>query len=153
MDDSGNILVRRYSKSNIFVKGTGNSSNEDTSIGSEILKSPNQCLELEKVMKVSFISYFKDACTVICRIFHQVFDMKKFQSNVNRELSRSYPDRRRLETQCMSAIAFVKSENDLIDCPIWVMIVNVVAMDMLKSKLPQGMCLCVCVCCLPVYSN
>lgn len=69
--------------------------------------------------------------------------MKKFQSNVNRELSRSYPDRRRLETQCMSAIAFVKSENDLIDCPIWVMIVNVVAMDMLKSKLPQGMCDCV----------
>ncbi|CAO1407314.1 unnamed protein product [Diamesa serratosioi] len=117
MDDSGNILVRRYSKSNIYVKGTGNSSNQDTSIGSEILKAPNQCLELEKVMKV--------------------FDMKKFQSNVNRELSRSYPDRRRLETQCMSAIAFVKSENDLIDCPIWVMIVNVVAMDMLKSKLPQ----------------
>lgn len=70
--------------------------------------------------------------------------MKKFQSNVNRELSRSYPDRRRLETQCMSAIAFVKSENDLIDCPIWVMIVNVVAMDMLKSKLPQGMFVCLC---------
>lgn len=69
MDDSGNILVRRYSKSNIFVKGTGNSSNEDTSIGSEILKSPNQCLELEKVMKVSFISYVKDACTVIAEFF------------------------------------------------------------------------------------
>lgn len=147
MDDSGNILVRRYSKSNIYVKGTGNSSNEDTSIGSEILKSPNQCLELEKVMKVSFLSYFKDACFLIVVAFFcsQVFDMKKFQSNVNRELSRSYPDRRRLETQCMSAIAFVKSENDLIDCPIWVMIVNVVAMDMLKSKLPKGMFVCMCV--------
>lgn len=70
MDDSGNILVRRYSKSNIYVKGTGNSSNEDTSIGSEILKSPNQCLELEKVMKVCIISFlFHDACTLNCRIF------------------------------------------------------------------------------------
>lgn len=64
--------------------------------------------------------------------------MKKFQSNVNRELGRSYPDRRRLEMQCLSALAFGKSENDIIDCPVWVLIINVVAMDMLKSKLPSG---------------
>lgn len=64
--------------------------------------------------------------------------MKKFQSNINRELSRAYPDRRRLETQCLSALVFVQTENDLIDCPIWVLIINVVAMDMLKSKLPPG---------------
>ncbi|GBP68068.1 hypothetical protein EVAR_45355_1 [Eumeta japonica] len=68
----------------------------------------------------------------------QLFDMKKFQSNVNRELRRSYPDRRRLETQCLSAVAFVKNEADLLECPIWVLIINVVAMDMLKSKLPPG---------------
>lgn len=68
----------------------------------------------------------------------QLFDMKKFQSNVNRELRRSYPDRRRLETQCLSAISFVKTDSDLLDCPIWVLIINVVAMDMLKSKLPPG---------------
>lgn len=66
----------------------------------------------------------------------QLFDMKKFQSNVSRELRRAYPDRRRLETQCLSLVAFVKAENDILDCPIWVLIVNVVAMDMLKSKLP-----------------
>lgn len=52
MDDNGNILARRYSKSNIFVKGAGNTLNEETAIGSEVLKSPSQCLELEKVMKV-----------------------------------------------------------------------------------------------------
>jgi hypothetical protein len=64
--------------------------------------------------------------------------MKKFQSNVNRELSRAYPDRRRLEMQCLSALSFVKPESDILDCPIWILIVNVVAMDMLKSKLPPG---------------
>jgi hypothetical protein len=68
----------------------------------------------------------------------QLFDMKKFQQNVNRELRRAYPDRRRLECQCLSAVAFVKSESDLLDCPIWVLIINIVAMDMLKSKLPPG---------------
>lgn len=51
MDESGNILVRRYSKSGVFVKGTGNVG-EETAIGSEILKSPNWSLEPEKVMKV-----------------------------------------------------------------------------------------------------
>lgn len=68
----------------------------------------------------------------------QLFDMKKFQSNVNREWRCAYPDRRRLECQCLSAIAFVKSESELLECPIWVLIINVVAMDMLKSKFPPG---------------
>jgi hypothetical protein len=68
----------------------------------------------------------------------QLFDMKKFQANVSRELRRAYPDRRRLECQCISNIAFVKGEQDVLDCPVWVMIINVVAMDMLKAKLPPG---------------
>lgn len=68
----------------------------------------------------------------------QLFDMKKFQQNVSRELRRAYPDRRRLECQCLSAVAFVRAEPDLLDCPIWVLVINVVAMDMLKSKLPPG---------------
>ncbi|XP_073845557.1 expansion [Musca autumnalis] len=116
MDDAGNILIRRYAKSNVYIKSTASSPNEETSIGADILKLPNQALESEKIVKL--------------------FDMKKFQSNVNRELRRAYPDRRRLETQCLSAVAFVKSESDILECPIWVLIVNVVAMDMLKSKLP-----------------
>ncbi|KXJ79709.1 hypothetical protein RP20_CCG028421 [Aedes albopictus] len=116
MDDAGNILIRRYSKSNVYVKSTASQPNEETAIGADILKLPGQAIESEKIVKL--------------------FDMKKFQSNVNRELRRAYPDRRRLETQCLSAIAFVKSESDILDCPIWVLIINVVAMDMLKSKLP-----------------
>lgn len=55
MDDAGNILVRRYSKSNVYVKSTAISPNEETAIGSEVLKSPNQSLEHDKVMKVSEI--------------------------------------------------------------------------------------------------
>lgn len=62
--------------------------------------------------------------------------MKKFQQNVSRELKRPYPDRRKLEMQCITAIAFVKNDMELLNCPCWVMIVNIVAMDMLKSKMP-----------------
>ncbi|VVC95210.1 unnamed protein product [Leptidea sinapis] len=79
MDDAGNILIRRYSKSSVFVKSTAATSSEETAIGQDL------------------------------------FDMKKFQSNVNRELRRAYPDRKRLETQCLSAVAFVKSDADLLE--------------------------------------
>lgn len=55
MDEAGNILVRRYSKSNVYVKSTASSANEETAIGSEVLKSPNQSIEFDKVVKVSFL--------------------------------------------------------------------------------------------------
>ena len=34
----------------------------------------------------------------------KLFDMRKFQQNVNRELKRAYPDRRKLEAQCISGL-------------------------------------------------
>jgi hypothetical protein len=55
---------------------------------------------------------------------------------VNRELKRSRPDRKRLECQCVSAVAFVKNEPELLDSPIWIMLINVVALEMLKAKMP-----------------
>ncbi|KPM08115.1 hypothetical protein QR98_0066290 [Sarcoptes scabiei] len=62
--------------------------------------------------------------------------MKRFQQNMNRELRRAYPDRRKLENQCICCVGFVKDSNDLLDLPVWIMIINIVAMDMLKSKMP-----------------
>lgn len=51
MDDAGNILVRRYAKSNVFIKSTSSSA-EESAIGSDVMKMPNQSLEIEKVYKV-----------------------------------------------------------------------------------------------------
>lgn len=116
MDDSGNILVKRIAKSNVYVKNTA----EENAIANEILKLPGGGLEPEKPVKL--------------------FDMKKFQQNVSRELKRAYPDRKKLECQCISAVAFVKNESDVLESPCWIMLINVVAMDMLKSKIPPGNC-------------
>lgn len=68
--------------------------------------------------------------------FLQLFDMKKFTTNVSRELRRAYPDRRKLEIECVTAVAFVKHESELLNCPCWIMIINLVAMDMLKARIP-----------------
>ena len=75
MDDSGNILVKRVSKGNIYVKNTA----EETAVSNDILKLPNGLLDMDKPFKL--------------------FDMKKFQQNVNREMKRQFPERNKLETQ------------------------------------------------------
>lgn len=116
MDENGNILIKRLSRSNVFIRHT--TLDEESAISSEVLKLPHGALEANKAFTL--------------------FDMKKFQQNVSNELKRSYPNRRRLENQCLSAIAFVKNESDTLKCPIWMLVINMVAIDMLKSQIPIG---------------
>lgn len=113
MDDSGNILVKRSSATNIYVKNTA----EETAVSNDILKLPNGLLAMDKPFKL--------------------FDMKKFQQNVNREMKRQKPERNKLETQCISTIAFVKNEGEVLDSPIWIMLINIVALEMLGAKMPK----------------
>ena len=75
MGQTGDILVKRVGRGNIFVKNIL----EETAVSNEILKLPNGMLDLDRALKL--------------------FDMKKFQENLNRELKRPYPDRRKIETQ------------------------------------------------------
>ena len=70
MDDMGNILIKRLAKSQVYAKNTL----EESALSNDIIKLTNGLLEFEKPFKL--------------------FDMKKFQQNVNRELKRQYPDRR-----------------------------------------------------------
>merc|ERR1711936_161473 len=112
MDDMGNILIKRLSKSPVYAKNTS----EENALSNEIIKLQNGLLDYEKPFKL--------------------FDMKKFQQNVNREIKRQYPDRRKLESQCISLVSFGTSSSDILDCPIWILIINVVAMEMLRTKIP-----------------
>ncbi|XP_017147378.1 uncharacterized protein LOC108159014 [Drosophila miranda] len=114
MDEIGNIFIKRYGKSNIFVNNSS-SGNEETVIGGDIMQMPQMSLSGGTSAKL--------------------FDMKKFQTNINREFARTYPERGRLERQCLSAVSLVKSNNNLINTPVWILVVNVVAMDMLRSRL------------------
>lgn len=51
MDGAGNILIKRVSKCNVYIKSTGQ--DDENAIGSEILKLPGCALEPEKPAKVS----------------------------------------------------------------------------------------------------
>lgn len=55
MDDGGNILVRRYSRSNVYVKTTTpNGVHDDSVLGNEVLKSANNSIDYDKIVKVRF---------------------------------------------------------------------------------------------------
>ena len=71
MDESGNILLKRLSSSQVFVKNPP----EDSAVSNDVMKLPQGLVDIEKPFRV--------------------FDMRKFQQNVNRELRRTNPDRLR----------------------------------------------------------
>lgn len=112
MDDMGNIVIKRMSNCEVFIRGWDR---ENNSLSQEIVDLSGE-LEFDKSVKL--------------------FDMKKFQACIARELRSAYPDRRKLENQCICAIAFVKDSNDLLDLCSWVLLINIVALDLLKSRFP-----------------
>lgn len=114
MDDIGNILIKRYGKSNVYVQHTS-MANEETVIGADVMQMPHMALSVGTSAKL--------------------FDMRKYTTNINREFARPYPESKRLERQCLSAVSLVKSDNNLINSPLWILVINVVAMDMLKNRL------------------
>lgn len=68
-----------------------------------------------------------------------LFDMCKFEMAMMNELKSAYPDRCRLEQQCIVIIGFVRNHSDsILDMPCYIMLINIVALDMLKSKLNPG---------------
>jgi hypothetical protein len=113
MDELGNIIIKRMSNCDVYVRGWDKESN---SVSQEIISLSGE-LGFEKSVKL--------------------FDMKKFQSGIGKELRSAYPDRRRLENQCICAIALVKDSADILDLPSWVLLVNIVALDLLKSRFPN----------------
>jgi hypothetical protein len=112
MDDMGNIIIKRMSNCDVLIRGWDSESN---SLSKDIIELGGE-LEFEKSVKL--------------------FDMKKFQSGIARELLSAYPDRRKLENQCICAIAFVKDAPELLELCSWVMLINIVALDLLKSRFP-----------------
>lgn len=91
-----------------------------------------------------------------------LFDMTKFQANISRELENYSPsmsssssanqnsklnnkrgkqqiDIKKLQRQCFTIIALVSntSSNNLFELPIWLIVINIVAVQMLHEQLPK----------------
>ena len=61
-------------------------------------------------------------------------DMGKFQHIMNEELKKVMPDWNWLRQHAISSISFVESRNASLKQPVWLMVINIVALDLLRTK-------------------
>ncbi|RWS30022.1 uncharacterized protein B4U80_11094 [Leptotrombidium deliense] len=116
MDEEGNILAKRFDKCTVIVKEWH----------CELLEPFSNCISEDVIATKGKLESEKSL---------KIFDMQKFQRNIAHEMKDAYPDRRKLERQCITAVAFAKNASELLEVPCWVMIINIVALEVLKSKL------------------
>lgn len=112
IDEMGSIIIKRLSTADIMIRGYDR---ECCALGKDIIET-NGNLPAEQSVKL--------------------FDIKKFQQNITKELRNNYPNRQKLEAQCIIVIGFVKDADNILEMPVWCMLINIVALDMLKSRLP-----------------
>eukprot|EP00092_Neocalanus_flemingeri_P107170 GFUD01137550.1.p2 GENE.GFUD01137550.1~~GFUD01137550.1.p2 ORF type:complete len:184 (+),score=76.90 GFUD01137550.1:36-554(+) len=65
----------------------------------------------------------------------KLFDMGKFQHTISREMRRDKPDWGKVRQQAISSLAFVQGCPEVLDQPVWIMVINIVALDLLRSRL------------------
>lgn len=120
-DQDGNVLVRAVENRPVYVKEWHQA----------LLEPQQSCISDELI---------KSRGRVACGKTYKLFEMKKFLANVSCEMLNAYPDRRKLATQCISVIAFSKSRSscELLQQPVWIMVINIVALEMLKSDTALG---------------
>ena len=67
-------------------------------------------------------------------VYSTLFDMSTFIGHISRESRKDRPDIIGLERECISVIGF-GVDGDVLNMPVWCMLINVVALDMLKTRL------------------
>lgn len=127
---AGNILIKRMGKQNVYVKLWQTCADANGQKDSNNNRGDNHCVSDEIVKHYGVLQIEKSV---------KLFDMDKFLANVSKELKNSYPNRRQLESQCVSCVAFVQDCHNVLELPIWLMIINIVALDLLKMKLPVAL--------------
>uniref|UniRef100_A0AC34QII6 MH2 domain-containing protein n=1 Tax=Panagrolaimus sp. JU765 TaxID=591449 RepID=A0AC34QII6_9BILA len=134
MDNQGNIKAMARGSTPIFVQGWKDSKSH--CISDKVIKCHG------KLMNKSATSALSDEDRVV-----KIFDMRRFKQCVERDPYESENDAKNLLLKTCVRIALVKDGGpaDPMKTPCWFMIINLVALDMLKTKLPS-------VCTSPVLS-
>lgn len=125
MVGTGNHNHRILSSSSLMNGGVGTPS---SSSGGSSMDSPNDSAICDEVLSIN-------GRLELDKIY-VMFDIKKFQANINQELCRPYPDRRKLEQQCFSIVGLTRDSEDILNLPCWLMVINIVAIEMLNERLP-----------------
>ncbi|CAJ0917992.1 unnamed protein product, partial [Mesorhabditis belari] len=67
----------------------------------------------------------------------KIFDMRRFKSALDREISDGQPDAKNLLLKTTVRVALVKDGGDMNRTPCWFTVINLIALDTLKSRIPN----------------
>lgn len=134
-------MIKRLSRNDVYVKNcipSASSSNLSSKSASYSLSSSSS--SSSEVTSSSWSAVSNEIISIHGKLdqnkAYKLFDMRKFTSNLEKEISTGYPDRCKLETQCISVFSFVKDSSNILDLPCYILIVNIIALDILQSRLP-----------------
>ena len=65
----------------------------------------------------------------------KIFDMRKFQVHMKKEKKKEMPDWRELRREVLTTLSFGEYRDDPLEQPLWMLIINIVAFDLLRSKI------------------
>ncbi|UXI18674.1 hypothetical protein NH340_JMT04617 [Sarcoptes scabiei] len=117
VDDCGDIFIKRYSHSNIYVHSYPIDYSQSC-VDDYVIEADGRLEANRKYL---------------------IFDMSKYEASVINEMRNAYPNRGKLQQQSIVIISFVRNHiNSILEMPIYIMLINIVALDMLKSKLSPG---------------
>jgi len=63
-----------------------------------------------------------------------LFDMRKFQSIMDKEGRNEQPDWGKVRKQAISSVSFVEGESPVLEQPVWLLVINIVALDLLRLR-------------------
>ena len=64
-----------------------------------------------------------------------LFDMREYQHTISKEMRKDKPDWGKVRRKAICSISFVDQENLFLDQPVWLLIINIVALDFLRTKI------------------
>ncbi|KRX16611.1 hypothetical protein T07_6980 [Trichinella nelsoni] len=133
IDNQGNILAKRRGHSPVIVQGAN--CPDMHCLGKDVITIEGH-LEVQRAIKVKFLFYTKPEIYSLCLllILFKVFDMRLFKEAVEIEFRRSKPDMRKLFYKSVVRISLVKDDPHPLKTPCWIMVINLVALDVLNSK-------------------
>ena len=110
LTQNGDILIKRDDNINIFISKL---KQLQSSLSDVVVKCPYGLLQQDKTYKL--------------------FDMNKFQNNLSQELLSEDTDWNKLEEKAVSVFSFARFTENILDAPVWVIVVNIVALHVVKT--------------------
>ena len=110
LTQNGDILIKRDDNLNIFAFRSKHSTQ---AMNDALVKLPYGLVQKNKTYKL--------------------FDMKKFQDHLSQELLTDRPDWSSLEMETAVMFSFAKFTEDVIQSPVWIVIINIVALQVIKT--------------------